>query len=43
MPKYVLVIELPQRKEFIQFRSFWAMCLKMRDLQAQGYECHIAK
>ena len=43
MDRYLLVIDLPQRQEFIPFRSFWAMCLRMRDLKAQGYACHIAK
>ena len=43
MPKYLLVLELPQRNEYIPFNSLWAMCLRMRDLKAQGYKCHIAR
>ena len=42
-PKYLLVIDYPQRKEFVPFYSFWALCLRIRDLRAQGIECHIAK
>lgn len=43
MEKYLLVIEYPQRKEYIPFHSFWAMCLRMRDLKAQGVICYIAR
>ena len=43
MEKYLLVIDHPQRKEYIPFRSFWAMCLRMRDLKAHGVMCHIAR